>query len=96
MLATAPKSNTGYVAINTALSDIRMGKGKEFPSHLQSPLFTDYIYHHDYANDYVPQQYLPNDIKDTKYYEYGNNKTEQAAKAYWDVIKNMPTKKKKD
>ncbi len=96
MLATAPKSNTGYVAINTALSDIRMGKGKEFPSHLQSPLFTDYIYPHDYANDYVPQQYLPNDIKDTKYYEYGNNKTEQAAKAYWDVIKNMPTKKKKD
>ena len=95
MLATAPKSNTGYTAINNAMSDVRMGKGKEFPLHLQSPLFKDYIYPHDFVNDYIPQQYLPNDIKDTKYYEYGNNKTEQAAKAYWDTVKKAPTQKKK-
>ncbi|MBO5312702.1 MAG: replication-associated recombination protein A [Clostridia bacterium] len=87
MLATAPKSNTAYVAIARASEDIRNGKGTEVPKHLVAPLFVGYKYPHDYPNDYVEQQYLPDDIKNTKYYEYGNNKTEQTAKAYWDAIK---------
>ena len=87
MLATAPKSNTAYTAIARASEDIRNGKGTEVPSHLVAPLFVGYKYPHDFPNDYVEQQYLPSDIKNAKYYEYGNNKTEQAAKAYWDTIK---------
>ena len=87
MLATAPKSNTAYTAIARASEDIRNGKGTEVPSHLVAPLFVGYKYPHDFPNDYVEQQYLPSDIKNAKYYEYGNNKTEQAAKSYWDTIK---------
>ena len=87
MLATAPKSNTAYTAIARASDDIRQGKGTEVPSHLVAPLFVGYKYPHDYPNDYVEQQYLPDDLINAKYYEYGNNKTEQAAKVYWDGIK---------
>ena len=87
MLATAPKSNTAYQAINSAIDDIHAGLGQNVPEHLKSPLFKGYKYPHDYPNDYVEQQYLPNDIKDKKYYSYGENKNEQAAKAYWDNIK---------
>lgn len=87
MLATAPKSNTAYQAINSAIEDIHNGLGQNVPEHLKSPLFKGYKYPHDYPNDYVEQQYLPNDIKDKKYYSYGENKNEQAAKAYWSNIK---------
>ncbi|MBO5211929.1 MAG: replication-associated recombination protein A [Clostridia bacterium] len=87
MLATAPKSNTAYKAINKAVDDIHNGKGVNVPPHLQAPLFKGYKYPHDYPNDYVYQQYLPNDIKNVQYYEYGENKTEQAAKSYWEKIK---------
>ena len=87
MLATAPKSNTAYMAMHRATDDIHNGKGVIVPSHLQAPLFKGYKYPHDYPNDYVEQQYLPDDIKNAVYYEYGSNKTEQAAKAYWDNIK---------
>lgn len=87
MLATAPKSNTAYQAINSAIEDIHNGLGQNVPEHLKSPLFKGYKYPHDYPNDYVEQQYLPNDIKDKKYYSYGENKNEQAAKAYWDNVK---------
>lgn len=87
MLATAPKSNSAYVALDAAAADIAAGLGTEIPSHLKSPLFKGYKYPHDYPNRYVKQQYLPDDLKDRKYYEYGDNKTEQAAKAYWDKIK---------
>lgn len=87
MLATAPKSNSAEAAIDAALSDIHMGKGTEFPVHLQAPLFKGYKYPHDYPNHYVEQQYLPNDLANAKYYVYGENKNEQAAKAYWDNIK---------
>lgn len=87
MLATAPKSNSAYLAIARANEDIKKGKGQETPLHLQAPLFKGYKYPHDYPNSYTEQQYLPDDLKGTKYYEYGNNKTEQAAKAYWDIIK---------
>ena len=87
MLATAPKSNSAYLAIARAAEDIKNGKGQDTPLHLQAPLFKGYKYPHDYPGSYVEQQYLPNDLKGSKYYEYGNNKTEQAAKAYWEAIK---------
>ena len=88
MLATAPKSNSAYNAINAAAADIERGMGAEIPNHLRSPKFKGYQYPHDYPNHWVKQQYLPVDIKDRTYYEYAENKTEQAAKAYWDKIKN--------
>ena len=88
MLATAPKSNSAEKAIDLALADIRGGKGATFPLHLQAPLFKGYKYPHDYPNHYVKQQYLPNDLVGKEYYTYGENKTEQTAKAYWDSIKN--------
>jgi putative ATPase len=87
MLATAPKSNSAYNAMDAALSDIRAGKGISFPTHLQAPLFKGYKYPHMSNNHWLEQQYLPDDIKDTKYYTFGDNKTEQAAKTYWEAVK---------
>ena len=87
MLATAPKSNSAYAAANAAAEDIKKGLGTEIPLHLQSPLFKGYRYPHDYPNHYVRQQYLPDDLKNAHYYEYGDNKMEQAAKAFADKIK---------
>jgi putative ATPase len=87
MLATAPKSNSAEASIDMALTDIRSGKGTTFPVHLQSPLFKGYKYPHDYPNHYVKQQYLPDDLVGRQYYKFGENKNEQAAKAYWESIK---------
>ncbi len=95
MLATAPKSNTAYLALHAAQDDIRAGRGGEVPTHLRSPLFKGYKYPHDFENDYVEQQYLPNDLKDRQYYVWGENKTEQAAKAYWEKIKSNNKNNKK-
>ena len=86
MLATAPKSNSAEASIDMALSDIRGGKGTTFPVHLQAPLFKGYKYPHDYPNHYVKQQYLPDDLVGRQYYKFGENKNEQAAKAYWENI----------
>lgn len=86
ILATAPKSNTSYLAYHAANDDIAKGLGQQIPKHLQSPNFEGYLYPHDYENDYVSQTYLPKDISNKKYYEFGQNKTEQAAKAYQDFI----------
>ena len=94
MLATAPKSNTAYMAINRAGEDIRAGKGQVIPFHLRSPQFKGYVYPHDYTYDYVKQQYLPDDLVGTKYYEFGDNKTEAAAAAYWENAKREGGKKK--
>ena len=87
MLATAPKSNTAYEAIAKASADIKLGKGDTIPVHLQAPLFKGYKYPHKYPNDWCEQQYLPNDLKNAKYYTFGENKTEQSAKAYWEGVK---------
>lgn len=87
LLATAPKSNSAYMALAAADEDVQAGRGVDIPTHLQSPLFKGYIYPHDYPNHYVEQQYLPHDLKDKKYYVAGPNKTEQAAEAYWKAIK---------
>ena len=94
-MATSPKSNTGHIALDAALEDVRKGKGGDFPRQLQNmhaDTYTQerdqgYLYPHDYPNHWVRQQYLPNELVGTKYYEYGPNKTEQAAKQYWDAIK---------
>ncbi len=96
LLATAPKSNSGICAIDSALADIREGIAGDIPSHLQDGHYggankmgkaIGYKYPHSYPNSWVEQQYLPDTIKDRIYYEYGNNKTEQAAKLYWEQIK---------
>ena len=86
ILATAPKSNSSYLAYHKAMEDITKGLGISTPKHLRSPLFEGYKYPHDYENNYVNQKYLPEDLADRKYYEFGKNKTEQAAKAYHDYI----------
>ncbi len=96
LLATAPKSNSGNLAIKAALKDVRNGDCGDFPRHLQNVhldgegaevVGQHYLFPHDFPNHYVKQQYLPDPIKDRVYYEYGDNKTEQAAKQYWQKIK---------
>jgi len=96
LLATAPKSNSAYMALASALSDIENMDTGEIPRQLQNKHFDgegdvqkgqNYKYPHDYPNHYVKQQYLPDNIKDKQYYIYGENKTEQMAKEYWDRIK---------
>ena len=95
LMATSPKSNTGHIALDAAMEDVRKGRGHGFPRQLQNvhaDTYTQersqgYLYPHDFPGHWVRQQYLPDDLKDAKYYEYGPNKLEQAAKAYWDLIK---------
>ena len=94
-LATCPKSNTACMAIDAALSDVRAGKAGSIPRQLQN-VHADgtgfereqgYLYPHDFPNRWVPQQYLPDELKNVRYYEYDDNKTEQAAKVYWEKVK---------
>ena len=87
MLATSPKSNSAYLALHEAQADIESGLGKEVPVHLRSPLYKGYKYPHDYESHYVKQQYLPDEVKNKKYYSYGDNKSERAAREYWEKIK---------
>ena len=87
MLATAPKSNSAYMAYHAASEDISRGMGLEIPEHLRSPLFKGYKYPHEYENHYVDQAYLPRDLLGKRYYTFGSNKTEQAARAYYDFIR---------
>ena len=96
LLATSPKSNSAICAIDAALSDIRNGKGGDVPSHLRDAHYSGaaklgrgktYKYPHSYPNHWVVQQYLPDDIRDRVYYEYGDNKVEAASEKYWKEIK---------
>jgi len=88
LLATSPKSNSAYLAYDMAKAALEEGKGQNVPSHMRpSHQFDGYKYPHDYPEHYVAQQYLPDDLKNARFYTYGENKTEQAAKAYWDKIK---------
>lgn len=96
LLATSPKSNSAYNAINAALEDVQHGQAYDFPRQLQN-VHCDgegaavkgqhYLYPHDFPNHWVKQQYLPDAIKDKVYYQYGDNKHENAAKEYWSKIK---------
>ena len=94
LLATAPKSNSAYMAVNTAAEDVKKGLGTEIPQQLQSPLFKGYRYPHEFPNHYTAQQYLPNDLRDRRYYTFGQNKTEAAAKAYAEAIGSLKPEKK--
>ena len=96
MVATAPKSNSVYEAINAAMNDVEKGIGGDIPRQLQNKHFDgedaaikgqNYLYPHSYPMHYVNQQYLPDNIKNKKYYKFGDNKNEQAFKDYWDKIK---------
>ena len=95
LMATSPKSNSGHLALDAALADVQKGKSGDFPRHLQN-VHADsytmereqgYLYPHEYPGHWVKQQYLPDELAGTVYYEYGPNKLEQAAKQYWDQIK---------
>lgn len=101
MVCLSPKSNSAYLAIDKAIADVKHGLGVNFPRHLQNKHFDGednqnkgqfYIYPHDFKNHYTYQQYLPDDIKDKRYFEFQNNKNEQAFKAYWDKIKSEDDK----
>ena len=94
-LATLPKSNTACLAIDAALADVRAGRVGAIPRELQN-VHADgagfereqgYLYPHDFPRRWVKQQYLPDELRDRRYYEYGDNRTEQAAKRYWEEIK---------
>ena len=95
LMATSPKSNSGHVALDAALDDVKKGRGLGFPRQLQNmhaDTYTQerdqgYKYPHNYPGHWVMQQYLPDDLVGAKYYEYGPNKLEQSAKQYWESIK---------
>ncbi len=95
-LATLPKSNSACMAIDAAIADLRAGHVGSIPRELQN-VHADgagfereqgYLYPHNFPGHWVKQQYLPDELKDRRYYEYGDNKTEQAAKRYWEEIKD--------
>ena len=95
LLATAPKSNSVVEGISAAWADVKAGRTGDVPRELQN-VHADstgmereqgYRYPHSYPGHWVKQQYLPDPLKDVKYYHYGDNKTEQAARAYWEKIK---------
>ena len=96
LVATSPKSNSAYLGLAAAQADIQNGKSGPIPRQLQNKHYDGednetpgqfYTYPHDYPNHWVAQQYLPDSLKNARYYEYGPNKSEQAAKAYWDKVK---------
>lgn len=96
LVSTAPKSNSAYRAINEAVSDVQQGNIGPVPRQLQNMHYDGadqkrkgqhYLYAHDFDHHWVQQQYLPDALKDRVYYEYGDNKNEQAFKAYWEKIK---------
>ncbi len=96
LVCLAPKSNSAHDAIALAMADVEAGKAGAIPRTLQNKHFDGadnknpgqfYQYPHSFPDHYVPQQYLPDMIKDSVYYNYGDNKNEQAFKAYWDKIK---------
>ena len=96
LLATSPKSNSSYVAIDRALDDLENITIDDIPMHLKDAHYggasklgrgIEYKYPHKYENHYVKQQYLPDNIKNKVYYEYGDNKIEKTMKEYWNRIK---------
>ena len=95
LLATAPKSNSVASAIGAAWADVKAGRTGSVPRELQNVHVDttgqerdqNYLYPHDYPGHWVRQQYLPDELVGTTYYRYGDNKTEQAARVYWEKIK---------
>ena len=104
-MATAPKSNSSYMAINQAIADVRAGKIGDFPRCLQNKHFDGaevenkgqfYKYPHDYPDHYVRQQYLPDILQGTVYYHFGQNKTEDAARRYRETLLSNLEKREKE
>ena len=96
LVATSPKSNSGHDAINAAMADVQAGRTGPVPRQLQNKHYDgedalvkgqNYRYAHDFSGHWVDQQYLPDALKDVRYYAFGDNRTEQAARAYWAKIK---------
>lgn len=96
LVCNSPKSTSGHDAINAAMADVAKGKSGPIPRTLQNKHFDGddvavkgqfYEYPHAYPNHWVKQQYLPDVLKGVKYYEFGDNKNEQAAKEYWKRVK---------
>ena len=96
LAAVSPKSNSAYLGIHAAMADVAAGGAYPIPRHLQNKHFDGedaavkgqhYKYPHDYPNHYTPQQYLPNELKNKRYYTPGENKTEQSYREYWQKIK---------
>lgn len=102
LLATAPKSNSAYNAINTAMEDIKNGLGNNLPRCIQNThadgegmnAGQNYLYPHLYENDYIYQNYMPDDLIGKKYYIPSDNKYEKQSDAYWNEIKNKPARRK--
>lgn len=96
LVCNSPKSNSAYLAFDAALTDIKAGKSGPIPRTLQNVHYDGednptkgqfYVYPHDFENHWVAQQYLPDALKNAEYYRFGDNKTEQAAREYWDRVK---------
>jgi len=96
LVCNSPKSNSAYNAINAAMADVQSGRAGPIPRNLQNKHFDGedalvkgqfYLYPHDFPNHWTKQQYLPKNLSGTVYYTYGDNKNEQAAREYWEKIK---------
>ncbi|GAB6169951.1 replication-associated recombination protein A [Clostridium carnis] len=99
LLASSPKSNSACKAILNVMSYLENDDTLDIPPHLKDAHYSgayrlghgkDYLYPHNYPNNFVKQQYLPTKIKDKVFYEYGDNKMEQTTKLYWSKIKKTP------
>lgn len=97
LVSLAPKSNSAYTALDKAVADIRVGKAGPVPRNLQNKHYDSaeverkgqfYQYPHDAPHHWLPQQYLPDSLLASRYYEYGDNKMEQSFRAYWEKIKH--------
>ena len=87
-MALSPKSNSAYLAINEAVNDINKGLAGEIPRHLINPS-PDYIYPHNYKNDYYPQEYMPKNLKNRHYYHKKDNKYEMNLNKLYDEMRNV-------
>ncbi|MDO5015323.1 MAG: replication-associated recombination protein A [Clostridia bacterium] len=96
LVASSPKSNSAYNAINMAMDDVRSGKGLSIPRNLQNKHYDGkdakkkgqfYLYPHDFKNHWVDQNYLPEDLQGVSYFIPGENKFENNIKKYWNEIK---------
>ena len=96
LLCTAPKSNSASAAIAAAAGDLQSREIGEIPRHLKDGHYAGanklgnaigYQFAHDHPNHYVEQQYLPDALKNRVYYQFGDNRNEQAARVYREKIK---------
>ncbi len=95
-LATLPKSNSAYMAIDDALRDLERNNAGDVPKHLKDAHYSGasnlgvggYLYPHNYPNSYINQEYMPENMRGKEYYKPKDNKYESSIKAYWNNVKN--------